>query len=69
MAAAHPSSLLCHWDGSSYMGLLISVLISLPRDTIHSAQVALYAFVIVHVHLCLRKPRLQLKTFQVVHFA
>lgn len=36
MAAAHPPSLLCHWDGSSCLGLLISALTSLPCNIIHS---------------------------------
>lgn len=36
MAAAHPPSLLCHWDGSSCLELLISVLTSLPCGIIHS---------------------------------
>lgn len=35
MAAAHPPSLLCHWDGSSCLGLLISVQTSLPHGIIH----------------------------------
>lgn len=39
--------------------------------SILSAQVALYVFVIIHVHLCLRKLRLQIKTsgcaFYVMH--
>lgn len=36
MAAAHPPSLLGHWDGSSCLGLLISALTSLPHGIIHS---------------------------------
>lgn len=51
-------SLLCHWDGFSYVGLLIHVLTSLPLDVIHSSHPTCTVCVrhlIVPVHLCLRK--------------
>ena len=65
MAAAPPPGLLCHWDGSSRSGLLISALPSPPHDTIHSLPSSLLS-VTAHVHLCLGKLRLQIKTFQAV---
>lgn len=65
MAAAHPPSRLYHWDGSSCVGLLISVLTHCPA-AFHSLLKLLHVFVVVHARLCLRKLLLQVKTFQVV---
>lgn len=67
MAAAPPSSPLRHWDGSSRVGLLISALTSLSAASLLALPKLLCVFIGL-AHLCLRRLRLQMETFQVVHF-
>ena len=64
-------SLLCHWDDTSRLGLLISVLTSLPHWHYPPSLPKLLCMcsVTVDTHLCLRKLQLQIEMFQVVHFS
>ena len=64
-------SLLCHWDDTSRLGLLISVLTSLPHWHYPPSLPKLLCMcsVTVDTHLCLRKLQLQIEMFHVVHFS